>query len=78
MYIVVDLDTLTELAYPTLQAARYAALKIKRGEVYKVTLNGDMPNPELRCALFNRSNFYTERVQVGVIANGIARKTPNQ
>jgi hypothetical protein len=78
LYIVVDLDTLTEKAYPTLQAARYAALNVKRGEVYKIVLNGDLPNPELRCALFNRNGFASERTLVATIANGIARKIAPQ
>lgn len=78
MYIVVDLDTLTEKAYPTLQAARYAALEIKRGEVYKIVLDSDLPNSELRCALFNRNGFAVERTLVAAIVNGIARKIADQ
>jgi hypothetical protein len=78
LYIIVNSDNLTEKAFPILQAARYAALEIKRGEVYKIVLNDDLPNSELRCALFNLSNFAVERSLVAKIVGSIARKITNQ
>ena len=78
MYIVMDLDTLKEKAYPTLQAARYAALDVKRGEVCKVVLDTSLPSPDLRCALFNRDGYATERTMIATIANGVARKVTAQ
>ena len=78
MYVVVDLDTLKEKAYPTLQAARYAALDVKRGEVCKVVLDTSLPSSELRCALYNRDGYATERTVIANIINGVARKIAAQ
>jgi hypothetical protein len=78
LYIIVNLDNLTERAYPTLQAARFAALDMMRGEIYKIVFNDELSNPDLRCALFNRDGYASERILVATIANGIARKIAPQ
>ena len=74
MYIVRDTEKGSELAYRTLQEARYASLEIKQGEVVRVKLNIALDKAQLRCALFNRTNYFSERTTIAVIENGIARK----
>lgn len=74
MYIVRDATNQSEVAHPSLQDARYAALNIKEGEIVRVKLNDNLSKAHLRCALFNRSDYASAFKVIATIENGIARR----
>lgn len=74
LYIIRDANTQTEIAHPSLRAARLAALSVKKGDILRVTLNDNLSGPQLRCALYNHQGFVGDPVVVATIDDGIARR----
>ena len=74
MYIIRDATTQTELAHPSLRAARLAALQVTKGDIVRVTLKDNLSGPQLRCALYNHQGFVGDPVIVATIDDGIARR----
>lgn len=63
-----------EKAVCTLRQARFESLRVERGQILRIHLRSDLSNSQLRCALFNRSDYAAEIWLVAEIEKGIARK----